>query len=66
LLFIGDDGSGGGLGFDLRNDPPPVLLVDYSSSGWSDALFQATTFSAFLENFADRGWDFDTPYRPAG
>jgi hypothetical protein len=32
------------------------------SAGWSEGLYQAPSFTAFLERVAEHGWDFDTPY----
>jgi hypothetical protein len=46
---IGTDGSREIVGFDFRSDPPPVVLVQITSPGWSDAIVQAPTFAEFLE-----------------
>jgi len=62
LLYIGDDGSSEGLAYDTRPSNPPLVLVNYASPGWSSGLYQAPNFGAFLDNFASRGWDFETPY----
>jgi SMI1 / KNR4 family (SUKH-1) len=48
LVYFGTDGSREGVGWDFRHDPPPVVLVDITTSGWSDALVQAPDFHTFL------------------
>lgn len=48
LVFVGSDGGGEGVGFDFRSDPPPVVLVNWVSAGWSDGIHQADTFSEFM------------------
>jgi hypothetical protein len=62
LLYIGGDGAAEGLAFDLRAHLPPLVLVNYSSSGWSEGLFQAPDFTTFLDDFDRRGWDFESFY----
>lgn len=49
LVFIGSDGGGEGVGFDFRQTPPSVVLVNWVSSGWTDALVQGPSFEDFME-----------------
>lgn len=49
LVFIGSDGAGEGVGFDFRQAPPPVVLVNFVSGGWHEARVQAATFHEFME-----------------
>jgi hypothetical protein len=48
LVFIGSDGGGEGVGFDFRRDPPSVVLVNWVSAGWSEAIHQSDTFADFM------------------
>jgi hypothetical protein len=48
LVFIGSDGGGEGVGFDFRSTPPRVVLVNWISAGWADALHQADNFTDFM------------------
>lgn len=48
LVFIGSDGGGEGVGFDFRQDPPTVVLVNWVSAGWSEAIHQADSFADFM------------------
>lgn len=66
LLVIGTDGSREMIGLDLRKTPPPIVLVDISSSGWSDAFFQANSFSEFLKQVQDRGFQWVSGYEEQG
>ncbi len=52
LVFIGSDGGGEGVGFDFRTTPPPIVLVNFVSSGWTEALIQAPSFDDFMEQRA--------------
>lgn len=54
-LFFGTDGSRESLAWDLRQTNPPVYLVDLTSAGWDDALLQAPTLTALLEQFRAEG-----------
>ena len=47
-MFIGSDGGGEGVGFDFRQDPPTVVLVNWVSAGWSEAIHQAYSFADFM------------------
>lgn len=58
LVLIGSDGGGEAVGFDFRNRPPVVVLVNFVSSGWREAVVQAATFGEFM---AQR--DAGLPYR---
>lgn len=64
LVFIGGDGGGEGLAFDLRQPEPPLVLVNYASAGWHEGCFQASTFTAFLARVERDGWSFEDGYRP--
>ncbi len=56
LMVVGTDGSRELIGFDFRKTPPPVVLADISSAGWSDAFFQADSFSTFLDRLKASGF----------
>lgn len=58
LVIIGSDGGGEAIAFDFRQTPPPVVLVNFVSAGWDDAVVQAKTFSEFM---ADR--DAGLPFK---
>lgn len=49
LVLIGSDGGGEGVGFDFRAQRPPVVLVNFVSPGWQDAIRQADTFTDFMD-----------------
>lgn len=59
IAIIGGDGSGGQLVLDLRSDPPPVLLVDITSSGWDDAIRQADDVGELVERIEAGTFAFD-------
>ena len=60
LVFIGSDGGGEGVGFDFREEPPSVVLVNWVSSGWTDAIHQADSFAEFMAQRASgAGYSFD-------
>lgn len=63
LIVVGTDGSRELIGFDFRKAPPPLVLVDISSAGWSDAFFQADSFSTFLDRLKARGFRWEPGYR---
>jgi len=48
LVIIGSDGGGEAVGFDFRRTPPPIVLVNFISSGWHEATIQASTFNEFM------------------
>lgn len=58
LVFIGGDGASEAVGYDFRKAEPPIVLVNLVSAGWHEALYQAPTFTAFMEQRA-RGEDFN-------
>jgi len=65
FLAIASDGSRELIGFDMRVDTPPVVMIDITSAGWDEALFQADSLSEFLEQRArheDLRWE--VPYQP--
>ncbi|MBO1330726.1 SMI1/KNR4 family protein [Streptomyces sp. VRA16 Mangrove soil] len=60
-LVIGGDGSREMLTYDFRHDPPPLVLLDVSAQDWSSAIHQASSLTAFLEEFPQTGWKWDDP-----
>lgn len=56
-MLIGGDGAGEAVGFDFRQEEPPVVLVNLVSAGWHEAIYQAPTFTAFMEQ-RERGEEF--------
>lgn len=67
FVVLGFDGSRELIGFDMRADPPPVVMIDITSAGWGEALFQAPNLADFMRqraNGEDLRWD--QPYRPDG
>ena len=63
FLAFASDGSREIIGLDTRRDPPPVVMIDITSAGWQDALFQADSLDEFMERLG-RNEDFrwDLPY----
>jgi hypothetical protein len=60
LVLIGSDGGGEAVGFDFRSSPPSVVLVNFVSSGWHEAVLQAETFTEFLaQREAGLAYKFD-------
>jgi hypothetical protein len=57
-MVIGGDGSRVMLIYDFRRDPPPLVLLDITAEGWSDAIHQATSLTTLLKQLSDRGWLF--------
>jgi hypothetical protein len=62
-VAIGGDGSRELLAFDFRQDPPSLVLIDITAEGWHQAIPQAPTFTAFMDQFPRTGWIFDQPER---
>lgn len=58
LIVIGSDGASELIGFDTRQEAPPVVLVNVVSAGWHEACFQARTFAEFLSDVASDGFKF--------
>jgi hypothetical protein len=58
-VVIGGDGSREMLVYDFREDPPAVVLLDITAGGWPDALYQAPSLTALLEQFPAHGWRFE-------
>jgi SMI1 / KNR4 family (SUKH-1) len=56
LVFFGSNGGGEGVGFDFRSVPPPVVLVNWVSAGWQDAIRQADTFTEFIDQRKPTGF----------
>lgn len=48
LILIGTDGGGEAVGFDFRQATPLVVLVNFVSAGWDEAIPQAATFTDFM------------------
>ena len=65
FLAFASDGSRELIGFDLRQRPSPVAMIDITSAGWGDALFQAESLDEFMAQ-RSRGEDlrWDQPYEP--
>lgn len=59
LVLIGCDGSRELVGFDNRQQPAPVVLVQITSSGWEDAVVQAPSFSEFRVQLDQSGYRFE-------
>jgi hypothetical protein len=55
LLLIGDDGGGELLGFDLRQSPLRLVLVNAISASWSEAAYQADSLSRLLADLRAGG-----------
>jgi hypothetical protein len=58
-VAIGGDGSREMLIYDFRQDPPPLVLLDITAAGWSDAIHQAASLTALLQRLPERGWLFE-------
>ncbi|GAA0500441.1 hypothetical protein Ade02nite_27870 [Paractinoplanes deccanensis] len=59
LAIIGGNGSREQLVLDLREDDPPVLLVDITSDGWHNAIPQAAGVAELIERVEAGTFDFD-------
>ncbi|MFE0632057.1 hypothetical protein ACFW3D_34540 [Streptomyces sp. NPDC058864] len=55
-VVIGGDGSRELLVYDVRQQPPPLLLVDGCAESWADAIPQAESLTALLGQFYEQGW----------
>lgn len=49
LILIGTDRGGEGIGLDLRGEAPAVVSVNLNSLRWDEAIYQAESFDAFLD-----------------
>lgn len=59
IAIIGGDGSREHLAVDLRQDDPPVVLVDaFAGQGWADALEQAPSVAHFIDLLEAGTFDF--------
>jgi hypothetical protein len=47
LVYFASDSVREGFGWDYRQDPPPVVMVDITVTGWPDALVQASDSQLF-------------------
>lgn len=65
FLAFASDGSRELIGFDLRCDPSPIVMIDITSAGWEEALFQAESLAEFMDQ-RSRGEDlrWDQPHHP--
>lgn len=48
FVAIGSDGGGELFAFDVRTDPPPVVMINGVCAGWHEGLLQAGSFTEFL------------------
>jgi hypothetical protein len=64
FLAFASDGGRELIGFDMRSASPAVVMIDITSAGWEEALFQAASLAEFMQQRAS-GEDFrwDEPYR---
>lgn len=58
-MITGGDGSRELLVYDVRNQPPPPLLVDGWVESWTDGILQAESLTALLGQFYQQGWGWD-------
>lgn len=67
FLAFASDGSRELVGFDTRQHAAPVVMIDITSGGWAEALFQALSLDEFLQQ-RQRGEDlrWDDPYLQRG
>jgi cell wall assembly regulator SMI1 len=49
LIHIGSDGGGEAIAFDFRQNPPTLILVNFVSTDWSEAILQAESFTEFMD-----------------
>jgi len=52
LILVGTDGGGEGIGFDFRHATPSIVLVNFISAGWDEAIVQARTFTDFINQLS--------------
>lgn len=57
LFFIGGNGSREHLALDLRREPPPIVMTDFTS-GEEGIVEQAASFEEFVEVVRTRGLEF--------
>jgi hypothetical protein len=57
-IVIGGDGSREMLAYDFRHDQATLVLLDITAEDWSEAIPQASSLMALLEQFPERGWVF--------
>lgn len=58
LVLIGSDGGGEAVGFDFRDSPPHVVLVNFVTAGWHEAIVQANSFTEFMAQ-RDSGLEYN-------
>jgi hypothetical protein len=58
IAIIGGNGAREHLVVDLRQESPPVLLIDIASEGWPSALTQATDAGAFVTGIESGDFDY--------
>lgn len=65
FLAFASDGSREVIGFDMRTTPPPVVMIDITSGGWEEALYQAASLTEFRsQRSAGDDLRWDRPYEP--
>jgi SMI1-KNR4 cell-wall len=57
LFLIGSNGSREHLALDLRREPPPIVMTDFTS-GEGGIVEQAASFEEFVEVVRTRGLEF--------
>lgn len=65
FLAFASDGSRELIGFDMRTTASPIVMIDVTSGGWDEALFQADSLVEFMNQRA-RGEElrWEQPYQP--
>lgn len=65
FLAFASDGSREIIGYDTRVAPSPVVMIDITSAGWDDALYQAASLNEFMhQRLSGEDFRWDQPYRP--
>jgi hypothetical protein len=63
FVAFASNGSRELLGFDMRRANPPIVMIDITSAGWHEALFQADSFGEFMaQRLRHEDLRWDTPY----
>jgi len=64
FLAFASDGSRELIGFDLRQTPSPIVMIDISSD-WDGAVYQAPSLDEFLAQLSrGEGLRWDAPHAP--
>jgi hypothetical protein len=56
LIQIGSDGSREIVGYRLGGPDPGIYLLDITSDGWDDAVFQAPDLTGFVDQMQEIGF----------